>query len=85
MRSQAGQSPPHAGFNAMPYIVPAGTRAKVIKPNGQIIETYVCRRHTSFADRDMRRYGPHYLEFRRNGWRLIVPESWIIKVEVKCE
>jgi len=26
-------------FSAMPYIVPAGTRAKVIKPNGQIVET----------------------------------------------
>jgi len=70
---------------AMPYIVPAGTRAKVIKPNGQIVETYVCRRHTSFADGAMRRYGSHYLEFRRDGWRLIVPESWIIKVEVRCE
>ena len=72
-------------LNAMPYIVPAGTRAKVIKPNGQIVETYVCRRHTSFADYAMRRYWAHYLEFRRDGWRLIVPESWIIKVEVKCE
>ena len=65
--------------------MPVGTRAKVIKPNGEIAEPYVCRRRTSFADGDMRKYGPHYLEFRRNGWRLIVPESRVIKIELRCE
>lgn len=69
----------------MPYIVPAGTRAKVIKPDGRTIEPYVCRRPTSFADSAMRRYGTHFLEFRRDGWHLIVPESRVIKVDVKCE
>lgn len=68
----------------MPFIVPAGTRAKVIKPNGQIVEPYVCRQHTTFPDGSARRYGAHYLEFRRDGWRLVVAESRVIKIEVKC-
>lgn len=42
-------------------------------------------RHTSFADGDMWRYGPHYLEFRRDSWRLIVPESQVIRVELRCK
>lgn len=46
-----------ASSSAMPYILPVGTRAKVIEPNGQIVETYVCQRHTSFSDGAMRRYG----------------------------
>lgn len=71
--------------NAMPYIVPAGTQDKVIKPNGQIVETYVCRRHPSFADSAMHRYRAHYLEVRRDGWRLVVPECLVIKVVVRCE
>lgn len=72
-------------MRAMPYILPVGTRAKVVKPNGQIVETYVCRRHRSFSDGAMRRYGPHYVEFRRDGWRLIVSESRVIKVKLGCE
>jgi hypothetical protein len=68
----------------MPYIVPAGTRAKVIKPGGKAVEPYICRRNTSFEDGAMRRYGAGYLEFRRDGWRLIVPESRVIRVEVRC-
>jgi hypothetical protein len=63
----------------MPYLVAKGTRARVIMPDGRIIDPYICRRDSTFTDDECRGYGLH-LQFTRDGFRLIVARSSAVPV-----
>jgi hypothetical protein len=67
----------------MPYLVVRGTRCRVITPKGRIIDPYVCREHTTFTDDQAKGYGL-YLQFERDGYRLIVAASSAIRIELSC-
>jgi len=57
---------------------------RMVKPGGERIVGYVCRRNTIFQDHEMRRHGTHYLAFERKGWKLVVPENGVVKIGITC-
>lgn len=67
----------------MPYLVPRGTRCRVITPQGKVIDPYVCRENTTFTDEQARPFGLH-LQFERDGYQLIAAVQAVVHVEVPC-
>jgi hypothetical protein len=68
----------------MPYLVLRGTRCRVITPQGKVIDPYTCRENTTFTNDQTAPYGPHHLQFERDGFRVIVATSSAIPIELSC-
>lgn len=67
----------------MPFLVPRGTRCRVIRPDGRVIDPYLCRESTAFSDDQTKPYGLH-LQFEREGFRMIVAASAAVRIDLKC-
>lgn len=66
----------------MPYCVPRGTHAQVVKPNGETA-AHVCRRDCAFTDEQAELVGYNF-HFTKGGYRLVVNAAKVKALALNC-